>query len=237
MNPFQPYGVITTEYILPAAAVISCGAKLHDNEESGEDPCIRCVDSRDSTKTKTIFQFHEMTSTGLKVRDLFREYKQLDFGKPTTLPEDHVLILARRVLLERNRLHLWYQKLMSEPVMELLGGYGTTNTKFAAALSCLGHEIKDARRIGEGQVAFFFDDNAELRQFEAAFHEPWGQYALAEDHVIYHLRGALENRDQLIILLKRASVRCEVKQDGKTFSVPLNASREKLTNMIHRLNQ
>jgi hypothetical protein len=51
------------------------------------------------------------------------------------------------------------------------------------------------------------------------------------------MRGALENRESLIVLLNNASVRVEVKQGGKRFYLPLNASKEKLIHMVGKLNQ
>lgn len=235
---FKPYGVVSTEYILPSAAIMSCGGQLHDHVKTKEEPCIRmAVKEGSKTVVKTIFQFQEVTTKGETVKNLLQAYKDLDFGHPCLLHENHVLVIARKALNERNRLHLWYQKLMSEPVTEVLDGYMTNQTKLAAILSALGHDIRGARRINERGVAFFFEDCAELRSFALAYEKPWGEYVLDEDHPLYHMRGALENRESLIVLLKRASVRVEVKQGGKRFFLPLNASKETLTNMVQKLNQ
>lgn len=235
---FHPRGVISTAYILPAAAVISCGAKLHDYKLTGEEPCVRmAVKEGGKTAIKTIFQFQEATSKGEPVKKLLQAYKNLDFGEPCALPENHVLVLARKVLVERNRLHLWFQKLMLEPIVQPAHGFGTHNTRLAALLSSLGHEIHNARRIGERTVSFFFEPSTELERLAKAFEKPWGQYDLDEDHPLYHMKGALENRESLIVLLNNASVRVEVKQGGKRFYLPLNASKEKLAHMVSKLNQ
>lgn len=235
---FKPYGVVSTEYILPAAAIISCGGQLHDHVKTREEPCIRmAVKENGKSQEKTIFQFQEMTSKGEHVKNLLQAYKDLDFNQPCVLPANHILVIVRKALNERNRLHLWYQKLMTGPVSEVIDGYMTNQTKLAAILSALGHKIIDARRINERGVAFFFEDNAELRSFVLAYEKPWGEYILHEDHPLYHMRGALENRESLIVLLKRASLRVEVKQGGKRFFLPVNASRETLANMVQKLNQ
>lgn len=235
---FQPRGVISTEYILPAAAVISCGAKLHDYKETGEDPCVRMAVKRgDKTDVKTLFQFHEATSRGEQVKKLLLAYKQLDFGNACALPESHTLVTARRVLVERNHLHLWFQKLITEGIMQPFHGFGTNNTRLAATLSSLGHKIHGARRVADRIVSFYFESSPEIDRFVKAFDKPWGEYDLDEDHPLYHMKGALENRESLIVLLKNASVRVEVKRDGKRFYLPLNASKEKLTEMVQKLNQ
>lgn len=235
---FKPYGVISSAYILPVAAAMSCGAKLHSFDETREEPCIRLAVKRGGkTEIETIFQLHEVTSKGEKVRNLLLAYKQLDFGESCAFPENHTIRIAHKVLNERNRLHLWFQKLLSGTITVPLEGFGTNNTRLAAALSSLGNPILGARRISERTVCFYFEDSTELQKFVTAFNKPWGQYDFDEDHPIYHMKGALENRESLIVLLKNASVRVEVKQGGKTFYLPLNASKEKLTGMVQKLNQ
>ena len=237
-DQFIPYGIVWTEYIRPAAAASSCGARLHDYREAGEDSCVRKVIKQNGrTEIVTRFQFHEVTTKGEKVRTLFEAHKELDFGRPCNLPANHTLRITRNALAERNRLHLWFQKLIQEPIMQPLDGFGTSLTPLAATLSSLGHKIKGARRTSDRIVSFFFDDAPEIRNLAEAYQKPWGEYLFDENHPLYHMRGALENREQLIVLLKNASVRVEVNQAGKRFQLPLNASPEKLRTMIHKLNQ
>lgn len=235
---FKPYGVISTEYILPSAAVMSCGAKLHSFDETGEEPCIRgVIKVKGEPQIKTIFQFHEQTSLGEKVKGLLEAYKQIDFGYTCNLSENHRLRVARKVLVEGQRLRLWTQKLLHEPICAPLDGIHVRNTPLAASLSCLGHEIKGARRVSDSVVTFFFEGSPEIQKLAEAYEKPWGEYDFDEDHLLYHMKGAMENREQLIILLKRASVRTEVKHNGKKFYLPLNASKEKIAEMVTKLNQ
>jgi hypothetical protein len=235
---FHPRGVISTGYILPAAAIISCGAKLHDYKVTGEEPCIRmALKEGGKTVTKTIFQFQEVTSKGEPAKKLLAAYKQLDFGESCTLPDDHILRKARLVLNERNRLHLLFQQTMTQPIGVVEEGYITNNTRLAATLSCLGYPVRKAVKVSEKAVAFVFTDSKEIPALAAAFLKPWGQYDFHEDHPLYHMRGALENRESLIVLLNSASVRVEIKQGGKRFYLPLNASTETLTHMVGKLNQ
>jgi hypothetical protein len=235
---FHPRGVVSTCYILPAAAAISCGAKLHDYKVTGEEPCVRMAFKEGGkTAIKTIFQFQEVTSKGEPVKKLLEAFKQMDFGRFCPLPDSHVLVIARKALHERSGLHRWFEKLITEPVTHPLLGFGTTNTRMAATLSCLGNDIIGARRISEKHVAFYFQKNAELVQLVAAFNKPALVHDLHEEHPLYHMRGALYNREELVALLKRASTRVEVKQGGKRFYLPLNASKEKLTHMVQKLNQ
>lgn len=239
MQDFIPYGVVATEYILPAAALISCGAKLHDYKETHEEPCIRMALKRNGkTVELTLFQFQEFTSKGESTRKLLAACKQLDFGVPCSLDEKHALRTALKVLNKRHELHLLFQETMGKPIKShLLDKLMVHNTKVAATLSCLGYPILEALHLSEKSVGFVFDDSKEIPALVAAFNKPWGQYDFHEDHPLYHMKGALENRETLIILLKRASTRVEIKHSGKRFFLPLNASKEKLAHMIDRLNQ
>lgn len=112
--------------------------------------------------------------------------------------------------------------------------WGTTNIKVAAAVAAFGCRLRKenpvtrmVREDGSQQVTFWFEADgigaAERKEMEAT----WSDMASDSEHPIRYVRAALENRETLLGLVKRAEPIQVIQRGGQTLIVPLNAPSER----------
>ena len=110
--------------------------------------------------------------------------------------------------------------------------WGTTNIKVASAVATLGGKLRQIDPVthavlenGTRQVTFWFESGAgdeAKREMECKWHEMKSN----EESVIRYIRAALENRETLLGLVKRAEPIQIIQRGGQTLIVPLNAKPE-----------
>jgi hypothetical protein len=112
--------------------------------------------------------------------------------------------------------------------------WGTTNLKVAAAVAAFGARLRQEnpvtrmiREDGNQQATFWFEANGvaikELKEMEAT----WSNMTSDVESPIRYVRAALENRETLLGLVKRAEPIQVIQRGGQTLIVPLNASSER----------
>lgn len=112
--------------------------------------------------------------------------------------------------------------------------WGTTNIKVAAAVAAFGCKLRKenpvtrmVREDGSQQVTFWFEADgigaAERKEMEAT----WLDMASDPEHPIRYVRAALENRETLLGLVKRAEPIQVIQRGGQTLIVPVNAPSER----------
>lgn len=116
--------------------------------------------------------------------------------------------------------------------MEGTSFWGTTNIKVASAVATLGGKLRQTdpvthiiRDDGSRQVTFWFECGAgdeARREMECKWNEMKGD----EESVVRYIRAALENRETLLGLVKRAEPIQIIQRGGQTLIVPLNAKPE-----------
>ena len=110
--------------------------------------------------------------------------------------------------------------------------WGTTNIKVASAVAAFGgklrsfdpvtHIIKDGVR----QVTFWFESGAGgniKEEMECRWHEMKSD----SESAVRYVRAALENRETLLGLVKRAEPIQAIQRGEQTLLIPLNASPER----------
>lgn len=236
--------VVTSNSLNASAAILSLGGQLHDFRTTGEDPLIRSVITENGRRrTVTIFQFLDKTTRGEPVDRLLKAYKALEAsgGKCAELPANHQLFAFQAILQKRDEYHQLYNEAMRKqpvprgPIPGVKTAYITCNTKEAALLDFL-----EGKRLGieiyKERAHFMFELTDELQQYVDAWAAAWGKYLLDSDHILYHGRGVLENREFLIRESKNATVMVPVTHRGQRYDLPANASPEQLERIIKRLN-
>lgn len=112
--------------------------------------------------------------------------------------------------------------------------WGTTNIKVAAAVAAFGCKLRKenpvtrmVREDGSQQVTFWFEADGiglmERKEMEAS----WADMASDPEHPIRYIRAALENRETLLGLVKRAEPIQVIQRGGQTLIVPINAPSER----------
>lgn len=112
--------------------------------------------------------------------------------------------------------------------------WGTTNIKVAAAVAAFGCKLRKenpvtrmVREDGNQQVTFWFEADGigsmERKEMEAS----WVDMASDPEHPIRYIRAALENRETLLGLVKRAEPIQVIQRGGQTLIVPINAPSER----------
>ena len=239
-NP-ESYAIVATEFLQSASIALSLGGTLYQPGDTingkvlKEDPILRTVTHQGK---RTIYQFHPHLKNGGKVSVLFESIRRLStLGDDPDLPADSIVRRMVGVWRKRDTLHKLYQDTMrrGDSIHTPSGSIQLWNTKLVAVLEELGAKVEGATCANDRSVAFFVENSPVIGKYVEAWEAAWSRYTLEEDHLLYHLRGVLENREFLI----RETKRCQemaVYQDGPTvFCLPANASPEKIENMIHRL--
>jgi hypothetical protein len=109
--------------------------------------------------------------------------------------------------------------------------WGTTNIKVAAAASAFGAQLRRSDPVtciveesGHRKFTFWFSTGGE--EAKAEMERTWADMKSDSESAIRYVRAALENRETLLGLLKRAEPVLSVKRGSQTLLVSERASPE-----------
>lgn len=112
--------------------------------------------------------------------------------------------------------------------------WGTTNLKVAAAVAAFGAKLRKenpvtrmVREDGSQQVTFWFDADGTAANERKEMELNWAEMISDPEHPIRYIRAALENRETLLGLVKRAEPIQIIQRGEQTLIVPLNAPSER----------
>jgi len=120
--------------------------------------------------------------------------------------------------------------------------WGTTNIKVAAAASAFGAKLRQSDPVtciikedtGQRQYTFWFTisvgDDA-----KAEMERTWADMKSDPESPIRYVRAALENRETLLSLMKRAEPIMSIQRGGQTLLVSERASPELKRAMLKKL--
>jgi len=110
--------------------------------------------------------------------------------------------------------------------------WGTTNIKIASCVAAFGGTLRQSDPVthivkedGSRQVTFWFN-SGEGTEAKAEMERNWGDMKSDSESPIRYVRAALENRETLLGLVKRAEPIQIIKRGGQTLLVPINAKPE-----------
>jgi len=116
--------------------------------------------------------------------------------------------------------------------MEGQSFWGTTNIKVASAVAAFGGRLRQSdpvthiiREDGTRQVTFWFESGAGDK-VRAEMDAKWNDMKSDPESPIRYVKAALENRETLLGLVKRAEPIQVLQRGGQTLLVPLNAKPE-----------
>ena len=116
--------------------------------------------------------------------------------------------------------------------MEGTSFWGTTNIKVASAVAAFGGKLRSSdpvthiiREDGSRQVTFWFESGAGDR-VRTEMEAKWFEMKSDSESPIRYVRAALENRETLLGLVKKAEPIQVIERGGQTLLVPLNAKPE-----------
>lgn len=117
--------------------------------------------------------------------------------------------------------------------MEGTSYWGTTNIKVASAVAAFGATLRQTDPVthivkedGSRQVTFWFNAGSGKHEAKTQMECKWADMTSNEEAPIRYVRAALENRETLLGLLKRAEPIQIIKRGGQTLLVPTNAKPE-----------
>jgi hypothetical protein len=119
--------------------------------------------------------------------------------------------------------------------------WGTTNIKVAAAAAAYGAKLRPMDPVtrivkdGREQVTFWFTDGGEGQDAKAEMERTWADMKSPEDASIRFVRAALENRETLLGLVKRAEKILSIQRGGQTLLVAEKARPELKKALLSRL--
>lgn len=112
--------------------------------------------------------------------------------------------------------------------------WGTTNIKVAAAVAAFGARLRQQDPVtrivkddGSQQVTFWFDADGVGSNERREMEKPWHEMQSDPEHPIRYVRAALENRETLLGLVKRAEPIQIIQRGEQTLIVPINAPVER----------
>ena len=116
--------------------------------------------------------------------------------------------------------------------MEGTSFWGTTNIKVASAVAAFGGKLRTSdpvthiiREDGSRQVTFWFESGAG-NNIRSEMESKWADMKSDQEAPVRYVRAALENRETLLGLVKRAEPIQVIQRGGQTLIVPLNAKPE-----------
>jgi len=118
--------------------------------------------------------------------------------------------------------------------------WGTTNIKVAAAAAAYGAKLRPMDPVtrivkdGREQVTFWFTDG-EGQDARAEMERTWAEMKSPEDASIRFVRAALENRETLLGLVKRAERILSIQRGGQTLLVAEKARPELKKAILNKL--
>ena len=116
--------------------------------------------------------------------------------------------------------------------MEGQSFWGTTNIKVASAVAAFGGKLRKSDPVthiikedGSRQVTFWFEAGTGDK-VRVEMDAKWSDMKSDPESPIRYVRAALENRETLLGLVKRAEPIQVLQRGGQTLLVPLNAKPE-----------
>jgi hypothetical protein len=116
--------------------------------------------------------------------------------------------------------------------MEGSSFWGTTNIKIASAVAAFGGRLRASdpvthiiREDGSRQVTFWFEAGTGDK-IRSEMEVKWADMRSDSEAPIRYVRAALENRETLLGLVKKAEPIQIIERGGQTLLVPLNAKPE-----------
>ena len=126
--------------------------------------------------------------------------------------------------------------------MEGIAYWGTTNIKVASAVAGAGGKLRrldpvsrTIKQDGSSQVTFWFEAGGKGAEVRAEMECPWSEMKCPEESPIRYFRAALENRETLLGLVKRATPIRIIERGGQTLLVSENATSEQKRAMLRHL--
>jgi len=111
--------------------------------------------------------------------------------------------------------------------------WGTTNIKVASAVAAFGGKLRSQDPVtrfikpdGTQQVTFWFQSDGQGDKVKAEMERNWVNMQSDEESPIRYVRAALENRETLLGLVKRAEPIRVIQTGGQTLIVAENARPE-----------
>lgn len=118
--------------------------------------------------------------------------------------------------------------------------WGTTNLKDAAVSAAAGAVLRPYDPVtctvdesGRSQYTFWFSSGGE--EAHAQMQLPWSEMTCDPESWIRYARAALENRETLLGLMKRAERILVIKRGGQTLLVPERARPEIKKDLLKKL--
>jgi hypothetical protein len=119
--------------------------------------------------------------------------------------------------------------------------WGTTNIKVASAVAAFGGKLRHNDPVttqvfesGRRQVTFWFEAGA-AQEAKAEMECSWPDMKSDKESPIRYVRAALENRETLLGLVKRAEPIRVIQRGGQTLLVPENARPELKKALLNKL--
>lgn len=119
--------------------------------------------------------------------------------------------------------------------------WGTTNIKVASAVAATGGKLRKNDPVttqifedGRKQVTFWFEAGAGS-EAKVEMECTWAEMKSPEESPIRYMRAALENRETLLGLVKRAEPIRIIQRGGQTLLVPENARPELKKALLNKL--
>ena len=122
--------------------------------------------------------------------------------------------------------------------------WGTTNLKVAAAATAFGATLRQLDPVtcivkadtGQRQVTFWFSSSGpDGDEARAEMERTWGEMKSDKESDIRFVRAALENRETLLGLVKRAEPILSIQRGGQTLLVPEKARPELKRALLNKL--
>jgi|APGre2960657423_1045063.scaffolds.fasta_scaffold52268_4 hypothetical protein len=122
--------------------------------------------------------------------------------------------------------------------------WGTTNLKVAAAATAFGANLRQLDPVtcivkadtGQRQVTFWFSSSGpDGDEARAEMERTWGEMKSDKESAIRFVRAALENRETLLGLVKRAEPILSIQRGGQTLLVPEKARPELKRALLNKL--
>lgn len=119
--------------------------------------------------------------------------------------------------------------------------WGTTNIKVASAVAAFGGKLRQQDPVttqvfedGRRQSTFWFEAGAGA-EAKAEMERSWADMQSDSESPIRYVRAALENRETLLGLVKRAEPIRVIQRGGQTLLVPENARPELKKALLNKL--
>ena len=111
--------------------------------------------------------------------------------------------------------------------------WGTTNIKVASAVAAFGGKLRTTDPVttqvfedGRRQITFWFQANGSGAMARDEMERSWAEMKSDSESAIRYVRAALENRETLLGLVKRAEPIRIIQRGNQTLLIPENAKPE-----------